>query len=128
MNLDPSSEWLLASEPSTNPILTLTLDGEWQADALKDLGRVLERLIHSGWRGLLLDLRNVHHLDYRGVGQLALVARAARRAGGDLKLVGLSDYLQLILKAVGAHELFENYPDQKAARAAFGRALVPTIH
>ena len=128
MNIDPTSDWLLASEPSANQVLTVTLDGELQADAMKDLGRVLERLVHSGWRGLVLDLRNVHHLDYRGVGQLASVASAARRAGGDVKLVGLSDYLRLILKAAGAHELFENYPDQKAARAAFGRVLVPTIH
>lgn len=128
MNLDPSSDWLLASEPSTNQVLTLTLDGEWQSDAMRDLGRVLERLVHSGWRGLVLDLRNVDHLDYRGVKRLVSVAGVARRAGGDLKLVGLSDYLRLILKAAGAHELFENYPDQKAARAAFERVLVPTIH
>jgi anti-sigma B factor antagonist len=128
MNLDPSSDWLLASEPSTNQVLTLTLDGEWQSDAMRDLGRVLERLIHSGWRGLVLDLRNVDHLEYRGVGRLVSVAGVARRAGGDLKLVGLSDYLRLILKAAGAHELFENYPDQKAARAAFERVSVPTIH
>lgn len=128
MNLHPSSEWLLASEPSSNQVLTLTLDGEWQADALKDLRRVLERLIQGGWRELVLDLRKVLHLDYRGVAQLGLVASAARRAGGDLKLVGLSDYLQLILKVAGAHELFENYLDPMTARAAFERSLAPTIH
>lgn len=128
MDLHPPSDWLLVSEPAANQILTLTLDGEWQADALEDLGRVLERLIHSGWWELVIDLEKVLHLDYRGVGQLAEAAGAARRAGGDLKLVGLSGYLQLILKAAGAHEVFENYPDQKAARAAFGRAVVPTIH
>ena len=78
MDLHPPSDWLLASEPAANQILTLTLDGEWEADALKDLGRVLERLIHSGWWELVIDLRKVRHLDYRSERIASIEARFVR--------------------------------------------------
>ena len=109
-------------------IVTVTLDGEWRADAVEDLRRQLERLIAKGWLGLVLDLRNVVHLDYRAVRKLTTAAQASRRVGGDLKLVGVSDYLRLILRAAGAHEDFEVHPDQESARAAFGRDRAPTLH
>jgi len=127
MNLSRHPE-CSSSDGLQHRIVTVTLDGEWRADALEDLRRQLERLIAKGWRGLVLDLRNVVHLDYRAVRKLSTAAEASRRVGGDLKLVGVSDYLQLILRAAGAHEDFEVHPDQESARAAFGRAPAPTLH
>ena len=117
-----------SSETLRLRIVTVTLDGEWRADALEDLRQQLERLIAKGWQGLVLDLRNVVHLDYRAVRKLTTAAQASRRVGGDLKLVGVSDYLRLILRAAGAHEHFEVHPDQESARAAFGRARASILH
>ena len=127
MNLYRPSE-CSGSDPLQHRIVTVTLDGEWRADALEDLRRQLERMIAKGWRGLVLDLRNVVHLDYRAVRKLTTAAQASRRVGGDLKLVGVSDYLRLILRAAGAHEDFEVHPDQESAWAAFGRTRAPTLH
>src|SRR5215813_3591 len=127
MNLYRSPE-CSSSDTLQQRIVTVTLDGEWRADALEDLRRQLERLIAKGWRGLVLDLRNVVHLDYRAVRKLTNAAEASRRAGGDLKLVGVSDYLRLILRAAGAHEDFDVHPDQESARAAFGRTRAPILH
>jgi len=127
MNLYRSPE-CSSSDSLQHRIVTVTLDGEWRAEALEDLRQQLERLIAKGWRGLVLDLRNVVHLDYRAVRNLTSAAKTSRRVGGDLKLVGVSDYLRLILRAAGAHEDFELHPNQESARAAFGRTRAPILH
>ena len=90
---------------------TLALRGELDQAALAELGD-----LSCVW--VLLDFSAVEHLDYRGVEALVVRADAFRRAGGDLKVCGLSPYLQAVLRAVGAHGAFEVFRDPRDARAA----------
>jgi len=50
-----------------------------------------------------------------------LAARAAflRQCSGDLKLCGLSPYLQAIVRASGLYDRFDLHPDAESAAAAF---------
>jgi anti-sigma B factor antagonist len=97
---------------------TLGLKGELGQAALAELGDRLIRLLDQSCVWVLLDFSAVEHLDYRGVEALALRAEAFRRAGGDLKVCGLSPYLQAVLRAGGAHGAFEVFRDPNEARAA----------
>jgi anti-anti-sigma regulatory factor len=69
----------------------------------------------------------VAHLDYRGVRPLMARAEVFRRAGGDIKLSGLSPYLAAIFRAAGAHDRFEAYPHMNDARAAFALMRAPFV-
>ena len=97
---------------------TLGLRGELDQAALTELGDRLVRLYDQACVWVLLDFSAVEHLDYRGVPALAVRAEAFRRAGGDLKVCGLSPYLQAVLRAGGADGAFEVFRDASEARAA----------
>ena len=97
---------------------TLGLRGELDQAALAELGDRLMRLLDPSCVWVLLDFSAVEHLDYRGVAALVARADAFRRAGGDLKVCGLSPYLQAVLRAGGAHGAFEVFRDANDARAA----------
>ena len=97
---------------------TLGLRGELDQAALADLGDRLIRLLDQSCVWVLLDFSAVEHLDYRGVSALVARAEAFRRAGGDLKVCGLSRYLQAVLRAGGSHGALEVFVDAADARAA----------
>jgi anti-sigma B factor antagonist len=97
---------------------TLGLRGELDQAALAELGDRLLRLLDQSCVWVLLDFSAVEHLDYRGVEALVARADAFRRAGGDLKVCGLSPYLQAVLRAGGAHGAFEVFRTPGDARAA----------
>jgi anti-anti-sigma factor len=106
---------------------TLMLEGELEeADLLKLCEDLMHRL-HRGTRQVVLDFADVGHLNYRGVRPLMARADAFRRAGGDVKLSGLSPYLAAIFRAAGAHDAFELYPHMNDARAAFQLARAPFV-
>lgn len=106
---------------------TLMLEGELMSE---DMVRVCEELalrMQRGVRQVVLDFSDVSHLDYRGVRPLMARAEVLRRAGGDVKLSGLSPYLAAIFRAAGAHDAFESYPHMNDARAAFALARAPFV-
>ncbi|QSQ13677.1 MULTISPECIES: STAS domain-containing protein [Myxococcus] len=106
---------------------TLMLEGELDEQDLVKLCDELTQRMHRGMRQVVLDLSEVGHLNYRGVKPLMSRAEALRRAGGDLKLSGLSPYLAAIFRAAGAHDAFEIYPHMNDARAAFALARAPFV-
>ena len=112
---------------SSGRVETLMLEGELLE---KDLAQVCEELVRRMQRGLrnvVLDFSDVSHLDYRGVKPLVARAEAFRKAGGDVKLSGLSPYLSAIFRAAGAYNAFEFYPHMNDARAAFALARAPFV-
>jgi anti-anti-sigma factor len=112
---------------ASDRVETLLLEGELSSD---DLARVCEELglrLQRGVRQVVLDFSEVAHVDYRGVRPLMARTEALRRAGGDVKLSGLSPYLAAIFRAAGAHNAFEYYPHMNDARAAFALARAPFV-
>lgn len=106
---------------------TLMLEGELEEADLVRLCEDLMRRLHRGTRQVVLDFADVAHLNYRGVRPLMARTEAFRRAGGDVKLSGLSPYLAAIFRAAGAHDTFELYPHLNDARAAFQLARAPFV-
>ncbi|RKH66856.1 STAS domain-containing protein [Corallococcus llansteffanensis] len=106
---------------------TLMLEGELGEDDLTRLCEDLMHRLHRGIRQVVLDFADVSHLNYRGVRPLVARTEAFRRAGGDVKLSGLSPYLAAIFRAAGAHEAFELYPHMNDARAAFSLSRAPFV-
>ena len=112
---------------SSGRVETLMLEGELLETDFNRVCEDLVRRMQRGLRNVVLDFSEVHHLDYRGVRPLMARAEAFRKAGGDIKLSGLSPYLAAILRAAGAHDAFELYPHMNDARAAFALARAPFV-
>ena len=106
---------------------TRMLEGELSEQDLLELCDDLGRKLQRGTRQVVLDFGDVGHLNYRGVKPLMARTEVFRRAGGDVKLSGLSPYLAAIFRAAGAHDCFEIYPHMNDARAAFALARAPFV-
>jgi anti-anti-sigma factor len=111
----------------TERVETLMLEGELGEAELAQVCEELGRRLQRGVRQVVVDFGEVAHLDYRGVRPLMAKAEGFRRAGGDVKLSGLSPYLAAIFRAAGAHDRFEMYPHMNDARAAFALMRAPFV-
>ncbi len=117
----------VATTPREDRVVTLLLEGELGVQELSDVGDELFRLLQRGARRFVLDMGEVPHLDYRGVRPLLPRIEALRRAGGEVKLSGLSPYLTAVLRASGAHGVFELYPHCNDARASYAMSALDPI-
>ena len=109
-------------------VTTLVLFGELRERELSKLGETLLHLARSGQLDVVLDMRNVSHIHFKGVNPLGLLARSFRLGGGDIKLAGPSKYLAQVLRAGGSHGIFEVYATPEEASEAFTRdPLAPAL-
>lgn len=117
----------LTADAGGGRVETLLLEGELGSPELERVCEELARKLQLGVRQVVVDFGEVAHLDYRGVRPLMVRAESFRRAGGDIKLSGLSPYLSAIFRAAGAHDRFEMYPHMNDARAAFALMRAPFV-
>lgn len=110
--------------PMVQRVMTLALEGEIGQDELIDIGQELFRFAHKGVVRVVLDFGDVTHLDYRLVRPLIARAELLRRAGGDLKIAGLSPYLYAIFRSAGAHDAFDYFAETGDAVSAFQGAVL----
>ncbi|MDC0709594.1 STAS domain-containing protein [Stigmatella sp. ncwal1] len=127
MNWASESRQSIPAAAASARVETLCLEGELSERDLHAVSEDLFRRLQRGLRQAVIDFSEVAHLDYRGVKALVARAEGFRRAGGDIKLSGLSPYLAAILRAAGAHGAFEVYPHMNDARAAFALARAPFV-
>ncbi|MFN7130767.1 MAG: STAS domain-containing protein [Myxococcales bacterium] len=106
-------------------VATIRCEGEMGQFELEHLCDEIFRLTNRGRTKIVLDLTGVDHLDYRGLAPLAARARLLRKAGGDLKLAGLSAYTAALFRAAGVDEDFEMYENAEDAKVAY--AAMPAL-
>jgi anti-sigma B factor antagonist len=78
-------------------------------------------LISQGKKNLLLNLSQVPHVDSSGIAELVAAFDAARREGGDVKLLGLSKRVRETVEIVKLGSIFELFDDEAAALTSFAR-------
>jgi len=110
-------------QPRAARVTTMVLEGEIGRDELPDIAAMLFRLADRGVHQIVVDFTDVTHFDFRGVKPLMARAEVFRKAGGDLKLAGLSPYLHAIFRSAGAHGAFDVFAEVGDATAAFDRAV-----
>jgi anti-sigma B factor antagonist len=74
----------------------------------------VDALIRAGRTKLLVNLCQVAHVDSGSIGVLIAKYASARRRGGDLKLVALSDRARRVLtttRLLGVFEVFDSEAD-----------------
>src|SRR5262245_55532096 len=76
-------------------------------------------LISHGKKNLLLNLGQVPHIDSSGIAELVSAFAAARRAGGDVKLLNLTKKVRDTVEIVKLGAIFQLFDDEGAALKAF---------
>ena len=82
-------------------------------------------LISQGKKKLLLQLNYVPHIDSSGIAELVSAFVAARREGGDVKLLNLTKRVQETVEIVKLGSIFELFDDEDTALRSFAQNEEP---
>lgn len=80
---------------------------------------VVSGLIDQDYKSILLNLRDVRHIDSAGVGELMSCYTSVRNRGGQLKLLNLSKNVHNLLQITKLYTIFEVAEDEPSAIASF---------
>src|SRR5215469_1247837 len=84
------------------------------------LRRHFQDVVDAGHKRIVLDLAGVDYIDSAGLGTVVAGSSSIRRAGGDLKLVNLTDRIRGLIQITRLSMLFEVHDNLESARSSFG--------
>ncbi|WP_415853355.1 STAS domain-containing protein [Sinomonas sp. G460-2] len=76
----------------------LALQGRLNVNTVDEFRGAVTDALRAGNTRLLIDLRGTDWVDSTGLGALVWAATAARREGGDLRLVNVGENVRMLLK------------------------------
>ena len=86
------------------------------------LGNHIDRLLQQERLRLVLDLREVTYIDSAGLGLLVSRYVRARRRGGDVRFVHLTERSTRLMNITKLSDVFATYPTQEDAVRSFHTA------
>lgn len=89
--------------------------GRLNLTAAPDLRRELIELVQNGQTRLVVDLIDVDTIDSSGIGALISGLKAARQAGGDLRIVAPSKQVAEVLRMTKLERVLQTYPSVEEA-------------
>ena len=90
-----------------------------ESAALRDLVR---QLLSKGHKKILLNLAEVNYIDSSGLGHLVSAFTSARRQGGELKLLKLTNKVQDLMQITRLYTVFDIMDDEAVAVKSFGQS------
>jgi anti-sigma B factor antagonist len=88
-------------------------------DEIGDLRTAVHGLIAQGKKKIILNLAAVDYIDSSGVGELVGCFTTVRNAGGELKLLNLSQKVHDILNVTKLYTVFDIRDDEFTAVKSF---------
>jgi len=78
-------------------------------------------LLSKGMKRILLNLGDVNYIDSSGIGELVSAFTAAKKQGGELKLLNLTKKVHDLLQITKLSTVFDVTDDETAAVRSFGK-------
>jgi anti-sigma B factor antagonist len=83
------------------------------------LSNSIAQLLKEGRKQILLNLRGLTYLDSSGIGDLVRTYMSVIKRGGEMKVVGLADKVEEILKITQLYQVFQEFQDERSALQSF---------
>lgn len=90
-----------------------------ESAALRDM---VSDLLSKGHTQILLNLGEVNYIDSAGLGALVSSFSSARRQGGELKLLNLTNKVQDVMQITKLYTVFDVVNDEAAGLKSFGQS------
>ena len=100
-------------------VTTLIAPSELDARNAPAARDFLKRLVEGGASRLVIDLSQVSFIDSSALGALLTALKAARAAGGDVKLCGMTPAVQTIFELTRLFRVFDVFPSVEQAASSF---------
>ena len=94
-----------------------------ESAAVRDL---VSKLLGKGQKQILLNLGDVHYIDSSGLGALVSSFTSARKQGGELKLLNLTDRVTDLMQMTKLYTIFDVREDEAVAVKSFGQSTAAT--
>jgi len=78
-------------------------------------------LLSKGQKRILLNLGDVNYIDSAGLGELVSAFTAAKKQGGELKLLNLTKKIHDLLQITKLYTVFDVKDDEAAAVKSFNK-------
>jgi anti-sigma B factor antagonist len=88
-------------------------------DEIGDLRAAVRDLVAAGKKKIILNLANVDYIDSSGVGELVGSFTTVRNAGGELKLLNLTQKVHDVLHVTKLYTVFDIKDDEFHAVKSF---------
>jgi len=79
----------------------------------------IAQLLKEGRKLILLNLSGLVYLDSSGIGDLVHTYMSVIKRGGEMKVVGLTDKVEEILKITQLYQVFQEFQDERSALQSF---------
>ena len=107
-------------ERQAGDVTILDLSGEVRiGDSSVALRDSIRNLADQGKKKVLLNLGGVQYIDSSGIGELIANYTTVKRAGGQLKLLNLTDRVQNLLVITKLLTVFDAYDNEAEALKSF---------
>lgn len=103
----------------TGQVSIVDISGRLTSFEMGALRDSISRLLKQGRTDIVLNLSGLQYLDSSGISELARVYVSVVKAGGQLKVVGLSSKVEEILKITNLYQVLPEFPDEEAALRSF---------
>jgi len=119
--VDLTTSKLRIDDRHVGDVTVLDLVGEITLDD-GDLGlrKKVHALLEAGRHKILLNLAGVTKVDSAGVGMLVAKLKTVREAGGDIKLLHMTNRSARLFGVMKILLVFESFDDEAAAVRSFG--------
>jgi anti-sigma B factor antagonist len=116
--MNRTRELEIDSESLSERRVVLALKGRLDALTALELKEEMAERVDAGQVELVVDLSGVPFIDSSGLAALVSGLKAARQAGGSLKLAGLNEQALTVLRLTRLDRVFALYADRAAALGA----------
>jgi anti-sigma B factor antagonist len=83
------------------------------------LSNSIAQLLKEGRKQILLNLKGLTYLDSSGIGELVRTYLSVIKRDGEMKVVGLTDKAEEILKITKLYQVFQEFQDETSALQSF---------
>lgn len=102
----------------SNDVTIVTVEGQLVVTNRQEFKQMVLDAMEQGARTVVVDFTGASYIDSSGLGALVSLSRRLRDAGGDLRLVGLSDELRTLFELTRLDALFPLFATRADAVAA----------
>ena len=100
-------------------IVILDVSGELDALVAPQLKDKISQDMEDGENKFIINFEEVVHINSLALGILRGKLKSTKEAGGDIKLINLSEHIKSIFEMIGLDELFEIYEAEAEAVKSF---------
>ena len=115
--------WTQIDERVVGDVVILDLQGRMTvSEESKPAVDTVRRLLGEGHRKILLNLAQVPFVDSLGIGDIARAFAVADRAGGILKLCGVTGQIRRVLDSTRLSDVIDSFESEQSGLDSFRRS------